>query len=157
MKQVESPAAIGEILRNHGLPEHSFEFPQSTRSAIEAATAIGCDVAAIGKSLVFVGKNSQSPILVITSGAKRVDEEKLATLMNEPIRKAQADEVKKTTGYSIGGVPPFGHAQPIATFIDRSLMTFDTIWVAAGSPNSVFPIQPDKLKQIVQPKLVDDL
>jgi len=140
MTPIDPPALLAEALTAHDLPAKVYEFPASTRTAADAASAIGCDVAAIGKSLVFMAAESGTPVLVIASGANRVDEARVATALGEPIRKATADEVRAATGYAIGGVPPFGHAAPLRTFLDPDLAAFDPVWVAAGTPRTVFPI-----------------
>lgn len=121
------------------------EMPDSTRTAAEAAAAIGCTVAQIAKSLVFRGADSGAPVLVIASGTNRVDPQKLAALLGEPVEKPDADYVRERTGYVIGGVPPLGHSEPIRTFIDRDLLAFEDIWAAAGTPRAVFRLSPDDL------------
>lgn len=121
------------------------EMPDSTRTAAEAAAAIGCTVAQIAKSLVFRGAESGAPALVIASGTNRVDPQKLAALLGEPVEKPDADYVRERTGYVIGGVPPLGHSEPIRTFIDRDLLAFEDIWAAAGTPRAVFRLSPDDL------------
>jgi prolyl-tRNA editing enzyme YbaK/EbsC (Cys-tRNA(Pro) deacylase) len=113
------------------------EFPQGTRTAADAAAAIGCEVGAICKSLVFRGDDG--PLLVIASGANRVDEARLG------VQKADAAYVREHTGFAIGGVPPFGHPHAIETVVDEDLLRFATVWAAAGTPSSVFPIAPDEL------------
>jgi len=121
------------------------EMPDSTRTAAEAAAAIGCTVAQIAKSLVFRGTESGDPVLVIASGTNRVDPQRLAALLGEPVEKPDADYVRERTGFVIGGVPPLGHSEPLRTFIDRDLLAFDNIWAAAGTPRAVFRLSPDDL------------
>ncbi len=121
------------------------EFPQSTRTAAEAAAAIGCEVARIAKSLVFRARVSGRPVLVITSGANRVDETAVAALIGEKIGRADADFVRTATGFAIGGVPPVGHDTPAVTLIDRDLLALDEIWAAAGTPHAVFRLTPRDL------------
>ena len=121
------------------------EMPDSTRTAAEAAAAIGCTVAQIAKSLVFRGAQSGAPVLVIASGTNRVDPQRLAGLLGEPVEKPDADYVRERTGFVIGGVPPLGHREPIRTFIDQDLLAFDEIWAAAGTPRAVFRLTPDDL------------
>jgi prolyl-tRNA editing enzyme YbaK/EbsC (Cys-tRNA(Pro) deacylase) len=113
------------------------EFPADTRTAQDAAAAIGCDVAQICKSLVF--RTADGPLLIVCSGANRVDEARLGA------RKADADFVRRTTGFAIGGVPPFAHPEPVPTIVDEDLLAFDVVWAAAGTPRSVFPLAPDEL------------
>ncbi len=121
------------------------EFPQSTRTAAEAAAAIGCEAAQIAKSLVFRARVSGRPVLVIASGANRVDETAVAALIGEKIGRADADFVRTATAFAIGGVPPVGHDTPPVTLIDRDLLAFDEIWTAAGTPHAVFRLTPRDL------------
>jgi prolyl-tRNA editing enzyme YbaK/EbsC (Cys-tRNA(Pro) deacylase) len=113
------------------------EFPAETRTAQDAAAAIGCDVAQICKSLVF--RVGDEPLLIVCSGANRVDEARFGA------QKADAGFVRRTTGFSIGGVPPFGHPAPVPTVVDEDLLAFDVVWAAAGTPRSVFPLAPAEL------------
>jgi prolyl-tRNA editing enzyme YbaK/EbsC (Cys-tRNA(Pro) deacylase) len=124
------------------------ELPQSTRTAADAAKAIGCEVGQIAKSLVFRAIESGSAVLVIASGTNRVNESAIAAAIGEPIGKADADFVRARTGFAIGGVPPIGHPEPIRTFIDEDLLRFDRIWAAAGTPNAVFELSPADLGQL---------
>lgn len=114
------------------------ELPASTRSATEAAAAIGCQVEQIAKSIVFRGGTTDRPILVIAGGRDRVSEGKVQAALAEPIYKADADFVRRRTGFAIGGVPPVGHSENITTLLDESLNRFDTVWAAAGTPHAVF-------------------
>ena len=113
------------------------EFPQGSRTAADAAAAIGCEVGAICKSLVF--RVGEEPLLVIASGANRVDEGRFGA------EKADAAFVRDQTGFAIGGVPPFGHMRAIETVVDEDLLAYATVWAAAGTPSSVFPIAPAEL------------
>jgi prolyl-tRNA editing enzyme YbaK/EbsC (Cys-tRNA(Pro) deacylase) len=113
------------------------EFPQGTRTAADAAAAIGCEVGAICKSLVF--RVGDEPLLVIASGANRVDEARFGAV------KADAGFVRTHTGYAIGGVPPYGHPRALRTIVDEDLLAYETVWAAAGTPSSVFPIAPADL------------
>lgn len=124
------------------------ELPATTRSAKDAAQAIGCQVGQIVKSLIFQGKQTRQPYLFLVSGANRVNEKKLSALLPEPIEKANADFVREKTGFAIGGVPPIGHHEPMSTFIDQALFDYDEIWAAAGTPHAVFRLTPGDLKQI---------
>jgi prolyl-tRNA editing enzyme YbaK/EbsC (Cys-tRNA(Pro) deacylase) len=139
---------VQAALIEHGLSARVVELPGSTRTAQEAAIAIGTTVAQIVKSLVFRGVESGRPILVETSGANRVDERRLKTLVGEPVEKASADFAHEQTGFAIGGIPPVGHAHPIPTLIDEDLMQFDEIWAAAGTPHAVFPLTPTDLVRL---------
>ena len=123
------------------------EFPEGTRTAADAARAIGCEVAQIVKSLVFVA--GTEPFLALTSGANRADLAKLAELVGgRTVRRADADEARSATGFAIGGTPPFGHPRPLRVFCDRDLLGHDVVWAAAGTPSSVFPIAPADLLRI---------
>jgi prolyl-tRNA editing enzyme YbaK/EbsC (Cys-tRNA(Pro) deacylase) len=121
------------------------EFDASTRTAAEAAAAIGCTVAQIAKSLVFRAETSGRAVLVVASGVNRVDEAKVGAILGEPIGRADADFVRAKTGFAIGGVPPVGHSQSPATLIDDALFAFEEIWAAAGTPNAVFRLTPADL------------
>ena len=124
------------------------EFPESTRTSAEAAAAISCGVGQIAKSLVFRAKQSGRPVLVIASGANRVDEKKVGRLIGEKISRATPDFVREKTGFAIGGVPPVGHLELPITLIDRDLLAFEEIWAAAGTPNAVFRLAPDDLPRM---------
>jgi prolyl-tRNA editing enzyme YbaK/EbsC (Cys-tRNA(Pro) deacylase) len=121
------------------------ELPGSTRTAVEAAQAVGCQVGQIVKSLVFKAKRSQRPILVVASGQNRVDERRVEALIGEPLGKADADFVRERSGFVIGGVPPVGHSEEIETFIDEDLLQYEEIWAAAGTPHAVFRLTPADL------------
>src|SRR3954452_22219759 len=119
-------------------------FPEGTKTAQDAARAIGCDVAQIVKSLVFVADGE--PFLALTSGPTRADERKLAALLGvEAVRKANAEEARAATGFGIGGTPPFGHPRKLRILVDRDLLGHDEVWAAAGTPDAVFPIPPAEL------------
>lgn len=122
-----------------------FEFDESTRTAEDAATAIGCTVPQIAKSLLFKAENGD-PVLVIASGTNRVDEKKVRDIIGQKIKRADADFVKEKTGFSIGGVSPIGHATTPITLIDRDLLQYETIWAAGGTPNAVFELNPNDLE-----------
>lgn len=142
-----SARRVQEALQRHGLDCHVVELPDSTRTAPEAA-AIGCHVAQIVKSLVFRGRCTDRPILVVASGANRVNEKMLGELAGEPVEKASAGFVRERTGFAIGGVPPLGHIEPLLTFIDEDLLQYDEIWSAAGTPHAVFCLTPLQLTRI---------
>jgi prolyl-tRNA editing enzyme YbaK/EbsC (Cys-tRNA(Pro) deacylase) len=130
------------------------ELPASTRTSAEAAQAVGCQVGQIAKSLVFKTGDTQQPILVIASGANRVDEAKIGARLGEAIEKADADFVHSRTGFVIGGVPPVGHIEALKTFIDEDLLTYEQIWAAAGTPHAVFLLQPADLVHITKGEVV---
>jgi prolyl-tRNA editing enzyme YbaK/EbsC (Cys-tRNA(Pro) deacylase) len=121
---------------------------QSARTSAQAAGAVGCRVDQIAKSLVFRGEQSQRAVLVIASGANRVDERKVAALVAEPIGRADADFVRQRTGFAIGGVAPVAHAEPLTILIDEDLLRWPEIWAAAGHPNTVFKLTPDDLVRL---------
>jgi prolyl-tRNA editing enzyme YbaK/EbsC (Cys-tRNA(Pro) deacylase) len=131
------------------------ELPDSTRTAAEAAAAIGCTAAQIAKSLVFKGRTSGDAILVIASGANRVNTQRIAALVGEAIDKPDADYVREKTGFVIGGVPPVGHSTPLITFVDEDLRQFDEIWAAAGTPRAVFRLTPDDLEKMTAGRVID--
>jgi prolyl-tRNA editing enzyme YbaK/EbsC (Cys-tRNA(Pro) deacylase) len=145
---------VQEVLDGLGLNQRVKEMQQTTRSAQDAARAVGCEVGQIAKSLVFKGATSQQAILVITSGANRVNEVALAGLMSEPILKADADFVRAQAGYAIGGVPPVGHPHPLAVFIDEDLLHYGLIWAAAGTPQAVFHLTPQELLRITNGRVI---
>jgi prolyl-tRNA editing enzyme YbaK/EbsC (Cys-tRNA(Pro) deacylase) len=140
-----SAQRVQAVLHARGFANQVVELPDSTRTSAEAAAAIGCGVGQIAKSLVFVGKQSGQGILVIASGANRVDEKRLRQLVGEKIEKADADAVRTLTGYVIGGVPPIGHPQDLVTYIDQDLLQYAEIWAAAGHPNAVFSLTGEQL------------
>lgn len=129
------------------------EFDASTRTAADAAAAIGCTVAQIAKSLVF--RAGDRPVLVVASGTNRVDEKKVSALLGEAIARADADFVREKTGYAIGGVAPVGHAVPPAILLDADLRRYETIWAAAGTPNAVFRLTPADLERLTGGRFVD--
>ena len=117
-------------------------------TAMQAAQALNCSVSQIAKSLIFCGQESNSALLVIASGTNRVDEERVAAHIGEPIGRVDAAFVREHTGYAIGGVPPFAHRTPLKTLVDEDLLSFDTIWAAAGHPKSVFELTPEELVEL---------
>lgn len=131
------------------------EFPESTRTSAEAAAAIGCKLGQIAKSLVFRARESGRPVLVIASGANRVDEKKVGRRLGEKIERASPDFVRDKTGFAIGGVPPVAHAVPPVTVIDSDLLAFDEIWSAAGTPNAVFRLTPTDLIEMTAGEAAD--
>lgn len=145
---------VQQTLKSLGFSDEIVIFPDSTRTAIEAAQAVGCSVGQIVKSLVFRGMHSQKPVLALVSGANRVNEKRLGSLFDEAIEKADADFVRQHTGFAVGGVPPVGHVAPITTFIDRDLLQYDEIWAAAGSPHAVFRLTPADLQRITGGEIV---
>jgi len=137
-----SARKVQEVLLDLGMLLKVIELPGSTRTAIDAAQAVGCQVGQIVKSLVFKTKHSQRPILVLTSGQNRVDERRIEALIGEPLGKADADFVRIHTGFVIGGVPPVAHLEKPETFIDEDLLSYQELWAAAGTPHAVFQVTP---------------
>lgn len=146
---------IQDLLVEHGISTTVVEMPESTRTAEDAATACGCTVAQIGKSLVFRAKRSNRPILVVTSGVNRVEEKKIAAALGEPIGRADPDFVRASTGFAIGGVPPIGHTVAPVVYLDADLMLFDGIWCAAGTPRAVFAVTPANLRTLTAGAVLD--
>ncbi len=144
-KLQSSAQKVQDALTAIGLPCQVVELPASTRTAQEAAQAIDCTVAQIVKSLVFRGGRTGRPILVLASGVNRVNEKRLSEWAGEPIERADADFVRRHTGFAIGGVPPVGHVGPVETYIDEDLLQYDEIWAAAGTPYAVFRLTPKDL------------
>ncbi len=124
------------------------EFPEGTKTAADAAEAIGCDVAQIASSIAMVADDL---VVVVTSGANRVSEQRLAEIRGtdaSAVGMADADEIRDTLGWSIGGVPPFLHDTEVPVYLDETLTEFDTVWAAAGTPEAVFPISPERLREL---------
>lgn len=144
---------VQEELTAKGLEVQLLEVPDSTRTAREAADAIGISVAQIAKSIVF--RQGDKGVVVVTSGANRVDEAKVASLVGAPIDRADADVVRRLTGFPIGGVPPLAHTTPLQVLIDEDLVAFDEIWAAAGTPNAVFRTTADELRVATGGRIAD--
>ena len=150
-----SARRVREELAARGFDFQLREFPESTRTSAEAAAALGCELGQIAKSLVFRAKDSGKPVLVIASGANRVDEKAVAALIGEKIARADADFVREKTGFSIGGVPPIAHREAPVTLIDADLLAFDEVWAAAGTPNAVFRLKPGDLAGLTGGRVAD--
>jgi prolyl-tRNA editing enzyme YbaK/EbsC (Cys-tRNA(Pro) deacylase) len=120
-----------------------------TRTAEEAAAACGCTVGQIVKSLIFKGKETGSPILLLVSGVNRVNEKAMATRLGEAIVRPDAVFVREATGFAIGGIPPFGHASPLVPRLDADLLQYETVWAAAGTPNAIFAVRPAALRDAI--------
>jgi prolyl-tRNA editing enzyme YbaK/EbsC (Cys-tRNA(Pro) deacylase) len=151
-----SPAAqkVQEALRSLGFECAVIEFQESTRTAQEAADRVGVTLGQIVKSLIFRGKISGKGLLILTSGANRVDEKLISQLVGEPIGRADPEFVREMTGYAIGGVPPIAHQQPLETYLDEDLLQYGVIWAAAGTPNAVFELTPEMLGKMTAGKIV---
>jgi len=129
------------------------QFPQGTRTAPDAARAVGCELGQIVKSLVFMAGGH--PVVALVSGPNRLDEHKLAAVAGDPVGKADAEAARAATGYAIGGVPPFGHATEVPVFMDPDLLQYPTVWAAAGRPDSVFEIDPARLRELSRATVAD--
>lgn len=154
MKPATHPSAL-RVQSALGQRFKVVEFDESTRTAADAAAAIGCTVPQIAKSIVFRAANSGRAVLVIASGGNRVDDKKVAALLGESLMRADADFVRSQTGFAIGGVPPAGHASPPVVFIDRDLKPLGTLWAAGGTPNAVFSLSWDDLVSLTAGKVAD--
>jgi len=128
--------------------------PHSARTAVEAAASIGCSVGQIVKSLVFKGRRTGRPILIVASGANRVNERRIAEIIGEPVEKPDADYVRERTGFTIGGVPPVGHLEKLESLVDEDLLGYQEIWAAAGTPHAVFRLTPADLVRMTQGQVV---
>lgn len=145
---------VGDALRRKGVVPSVREFPRSTRTAQDAAEAIGTTAAQIVKSLVFLADGT--PVLALVSGANRVDAQKLAAAAAaRVVEKAAADVVRRVTGFAVGGVPPVGHAEPMPVFVDADLMHYGLVYAAAGTPQAIFAIAPDVLVRITEGTVID--
>lgn len=149
-----SAQKVQDALARLGFTNRVTELSAAARTAAEAAQAIGCRVDQIAKSLVFKGTRTRSPILVIASGGRRVNERVVAECVAEPVEKADAEFVRRETGFAIGGVPPVGHHQSLTTLIDQDLLTREAIWAAAGHPNAIFKLTADELIRMTGGRIV---
>jgi prolyl-tRNA editing enzyme YbaK/EbsC (Cys-tRNA(Pro) deacylase) len=154
-KLSHSARTVLDALTALGLTVQILELSESTRTAAEAAKAVGCNVGQIVKSLVFRGAKSDRPVLVLASGVNRVNEKKIEAHIGEPVAKADANFVRVRTGYAIGGVPPVAHKEQLLTLIDSDLLAFPTLWAAAGTPNAVFRITPSELVRATAGTVID--
>ena len=151
------PSAHPQALRVQAALGPSFtvvEFDDSTHTAQEAADAVGCALAQIAKSILFRSQSGKA-VLVVTSGANRVDEKKIRALLGEKIERASPDFVKDMTGFEVGGVPPLAHASPCVVFLDEDLRAYPTLWAAGGTPNAVFEIGFAQLAALSGAKIAD--
>ena len=145
---------VQDALAAAGVFTRVTEYDAPARTSAEAAAVLGCAVGQIAKSLVFRGA-SGAAVLVVASGAHRVDEAKVSALAGERIGKADADFVRAVTGYAIGGIPPLAHAQRSRTFIDRNLLRYETVYAAGGTPHAMFPISPAELVRVAEGMVAD--
>jgi prolyl-tRNA editing enzyme YbaK/EbsC (Cys-tRNA(Pro) deacylase) len=143
-----------ESARRLGVEPQVRRFPEGTKTAADAAKAIGCDVAQIVKSLVFMA--DARPVIAFTSGANRVDPSKLARAAGaSTARRATPEEARAATGFAVGGTPPFGHPAPVRSFVDPALLAFEDVWAAAGTPDAVFPLTPADLQRATGAETAD--
>lgn len=149
-----SAQRVQDALHALGFANQVVEFSELTRTAAEAAATVGCEVGQIAKSLIFRGQQSNRAILIIASGANRVNEKSMAQIIGERLSRPDAEFVREQTGFAIGGVPPLGHTRPPITYIDQDLLHYDQIWAAAGHPYAVFPLTPRELVQMTQGQVV---
>lgn len=156
-EQAGSVERVRAILAAAGLGDAIVEFPAGTRTAIDAAAAVGCTVAQIAKSIVFRAPDpaGDRPVLVIASGINRVDPAKVAAVLGRPIKLADADWVRATTGFAIGGVAPVGHRVAPLLLFDRDLLALALVWAAAGSPRHVFALSPAALIRLTEAVVAD--
>ncbi len=154
MSLSSSAQKIQDQLKSLGYDYAVIEHTESTRTAQEAADRAGCELGQIVKSLIFKGKESGKPILVLTSGANRVDEKRISGYAGEHISRADADFVRAVTGFAIGGVPPVGHVQKMETYIDEDFLRYPTIWAAAGTPNAIFELKTEDLQKMTNGTVV---
>ncbi len=149
-----SAQRVQNVLTELGFTGQVVEHEASTRTAVEAAQAAGCEVGQIVKSLVFRLQPANEPVLVLVSGPNRVHEKHLGHLLGGALERADADYVREVSGYAIGGVPPVGHKTPLKTYVDEDLLQYETVWAAAGTPNAVFEVNPHELVRISQGQVV---
>ncbi|ETO93428.1 YbaK/EbsC family protein [Legionella oakridgensis] len=151
----QSAQSVQTALLKKGLTVEILELSSSTHTAHDAATSLGCDVGQIMKSLLFRSTETNQPILILASGANRVNEKSIETLLGEKITKADADFTRDITGFAIGGVPPLGHKQIIhSIFIDEDLLKFETLWAAAGTPHAVFSLYARDIEWLIHGQIV---
>jgi prolyl-tRNA editing enzyme YbaK/EbsC (Cys-tRNA(Pro) deacylase) len=156
MSPLLAPGAqkVQDVLKALGFANTVVELQATTRTSAEAAQAVGCRVEQIAKSIVFQGKQTHRPVLVISSGPNRVNEKRIEEFISEPLGKADADYVRKKTGFVIGGVAPIGHLEKLEIFIDEDLLQYGEVWAAAGSPNAVFQLTPSDLVKMTGGRVV---
>ena len=150
----QSAQRVQDALDAAGVATRVVEYADPGRTSAQAAAVIGCTVDQIVKSLVFRAASGRA-ILVIASGANRVDEAKVAAALGEPIGKADPAFVREATGFAIGGIPPLGHARPLDTLIDRDLLRHDVVYAAGGTPHAMFPLAPADLVRVCGGTLAD--
>ena len=150
-----SARRVAEELARLGVGSQVVTTPESTRTALEAAAALDCEVDQIVKSLVFRCPDRDEAVMVLMSGGRRVDEARLAQVVGRPVEQASGRFVRERTGFAIGGVPPVGHLLPLDTYMDEGLLRYQVVWAAAGTPHAVFSISPADLQAIAQATVAD--
>lgn len=151
----KSALKIQEELNKYNLSLKVVTMQDSTRTCVEAANTIGCEVGQIVKSLVFRGKTSGTPVLIVASGDNHINEKKMKEYLGEAVTRPDANYVQETTGFAIGGIPPVGHTTKMPCFIDADLFRFKEVWAAAGTPFDVFCLTPVQLATITQGKIIN--
>lgn len=146
---------VETALREAGVKVELCEFDASTRTAADAAAAVGCDVDQIAKSIIFRGEESGHVVLFLTAGGNRVSDAKASSVAGQPLGKADADLIRAETGFAIGGVAPVGHLTQVRAFLDPRLMEFPEVWAAAGTPRHVFAISPADLHRMTGAEIAD--
>jgi prolyl-tRNA editing enzyme YbaK/EbsC (Cys-tRNA(Pro) deacylase) len=149
-----SARRVRTALLELGLPGDIHRIADSTRTAPEAAAAVGCELGAIVKSLVMRGVTTQAPVLALVSGDNRADMALIEAAVDEPVERPDAHYVREVTGYAIGGIPPVGHPQPVRTVMDEDLLRFEIVWAAAGHPHAIFPIAPATLADAAKARVL---
>lgn len=149
-----SAKKVQNTLKTLGFSYQVMELPRTTRSAKQAAQAVGCDVGQIAKSLIFKGKSTHQPFLIITSGSNRVNEKRIKEFVFESIEKADPDFVRQKTGFAVGGVPPVGHRKKLKTFIDEDLLKYEEIWAAGGNSRAIFKLLPSDLIKMTDGQVI---
>ena len=144
---------VQQALNEHNLTLDVIELDASTRTAQDAANAVGCDIGQICKSLVF--RSGDTPVLFLVSGKNQLNVTQVSVHLGLSLEKADADFTKQKTGYSIGGIPPVAHTNPITTYIDRTLLSYQHIWAAAGTPHSVFKLESELLPVLTGGSVID--
>ena len=142
-----SAQKVQDAIRARGFEYRVFEMAVPVRTSADAAREVGCEVAQIAKSIVFRAEDGRG-VLVIASGANRVNEAAVTALIGQPIGRATPDFVREVTGYAIGGIPPLGHASELITLIDEDLLALGDVWAAAGHPNALFRLDPPELPRL---------
>lgn len=150
----KSASKVQNRLKELGFSYQIKQLPASTKSAKQAAEVAGCSIGQIAKSLIFKGKRSGKPFLIIVSGSNRANEDKIKEIVKEPVEKANPDFVRQKTGFAIGGVPPIGHTQKIDTFIDQDLLTHKEIWAAGGNSRAIFKLTPVDLVNMTEGQVI---